>query len=244
MKNSKILFLLFFCLISCSKGIRPALDAEDEYQRAMDFYQKKDYKHALDGFQRIIFTYPGSEYADDAQFYLARSYFQTKDYLQAAMEFEFLIKNFAHSPYQEEAALLQAVSYFKRTPSYYRDQTMTRKALELIEDFLKNYPQTRFEKEARQTLLECREKLARKELENGKFYLKIKEYASAEIYFRSVIDNYPEVTCVREAKFWLGESLYRRGRLDEARDIYQEILNGKDQWQKKAQDRLVRFEKK
>ncbi len=234
----KRLFLVALLLSACAKEIRPALDAQDEFTRATSFYDKKDYKHAIEGFQRIIFTYPGSDYADDAQFYLAKAYYVDKDYEQAALEFEFLIRHFAHSPYQAEAALLQATSYFQRTPSFHRDQTMTKKAIELLEEFLSAHPQSDFEAPARKTLGECRLKLARKDLENGKFYLKIKEYEAADIYLKSVIDNYPETTWAREAKYWLGESLFKRRRPDEAKPLYQELLNENDQWQKKAEKRI------
>jgi len=239
----KKLFLIALLLSACAKKVRPALDAQDEFTRAMSFYDKKDYKHAIEGFQRIIFTYPGSDYADDAQFYLAKTYYIDKDYEQAALEFEFLIRHFAHSPFQGEAALLQATSYFQRTPSFHRDQMMTKKAIELLEEFLSTYPQTDFEPQARKTLSECRMKLARKDLENGKFYLKVKEYAAAEIYLKSVIDNYPETIWAREAKYWLAESLFGRRRYDEANQLYQELFNENDQWKKKAEKRISQLGK-
>lgn len=244
MMTTKRLLLVLVGLAACGPKIRPALDAQDEFTRAAAFYDKKDYRHALEGFQRLIFTYPGSEYADDAQFLLAKSYYQDKDYDQAALEFEFLIRNFAHSPYQEEAALLEATSFYRRTPAFPRDQTMTRKAVERLEEFLSTYHESKFEAEARKTLSECRDKLARKDLENGKFYLKIKEYAAAEIYLKSVIDNYPETVWTRPARFWLAESFFKRQRLDEARELYDELTKENDQWQEKAEKRIGQIDKK
>ncbi len=243
MKKATIFACLMLLSLSCSRAVRPALDAQDEYLRAKDYFEKKEYSRAAEGFQRVIFTNPGSEYADDAQFFLAKCYFNQEDYLQAALEFEFLIRNFAHSPYQEESALLQAISFYERSPPYNRDQTLTKKAIELLEDFLRAYPNTKFESEARKSLLACREKLARKDLENGKLYLKTKEFAAADIYFRSVIDNYPETRWAREAKFYLGESFFRRKRYDEAKEFYNELIDDNDLWQKKAKERLSEIEK-
>lgn len=240
----RMFFFTLLLFLACRKNFKPALDAQDEYQRAFEFYEKKNYSQAIEGFQRIIFTYPGSEYADDAQFYLAKAYYGREDYLQATLEFEFLIKNFAHSLYQEESALFKALAYYKRTPSYQRDQTLTKRAIELLEEFLATYPQTKFEQEARKTLLACREKLAKKEFENGKLYMKLKEFDAAEIYFKSVNDNYPEASCAREAKFWLAESFYRRRRLDEAKSTYGELLNENDQWKKKAENQLGKIGEK
>ncbi len=226
--------------ISCNKQVLAPLEPEDEFERAMEFFYNKKYDAAIKSFEKIIFYHASTDFVDDAQFYLAKAYFEEKDYTQATTEFEYLIRNFPNTPFLEQSYLLRAKAYFLKAPGYEKDQTETKEAISLLDDFLTRFPNTNYSDTAKSLILLARNRLAKKELENGRLYLKIKEYESAVLYFKYVIENFPETPSADEARFLLGQTYEKLGKIEEAYASYKELLNN-DKWKDKAENRITKL---
>ena len=80
------------------------------------------------------------------------------------------------------------------------DQEKTKQALEQLQMFIEDFPQSGFIKDAEESIKELRYKLAKKEYEVARLYLKLEEYESAIIYFRSVLNNYYDTEFSDEAR--------------------------------------------
>lgn len=243
-RKLELKILLIFLFISCSKQVLAPLPPEDEFERAMEFFNNKKYNSAIQSFEKIIFYHTGTEFVDDAQFYLARSYFEEKDYNQAITEFEYLIKNFPNSPFLEQSYFIRAKAYFLKSPGYEKDQTETKEAVSLLDDFLTRFPNSSYGDSARVLILQARNRLAKKELENGRFYFKIKEYDSAVLYLKYVVESYPETPSANEAKFLLGQTYEKMGKKEEAYEVYKGLVDDA-KWKEKAEVRIKKlgFEK-
>ena len=76
----------------------------------------RQFQKAEDEFTYLIFNFPGSSQAADAQFYLADCYFESKEYEQAESEFDFYLKNFPNGRFQEEATFKRALAALRRAP--------------------------------------------------------------------------------------------------------------------------------
>lgn len=227
-------FLIFLC---CGRQILMPLEPEDEFTRAKEFFDNRRFDTAIMLFERVIFYHSTSEYIDDAQFYLACAYYEKKDYQQAIVEFDYLIKNFSNSPFIEEAYIYRAKSYLLKAPGYEKDQTEVKEAITLLDEFLTTFPNSKYADEARNYILMARNRLAKKELENGKLYVKIKEYNAAELYFKYVIENYPETPSADEAKYQTALIKERRGEFEDALKLYKELIE-KPVWQKIVEKRI------
>lgn len=226
---------------ACTKQVLAPLDAEDEYNRAMSNYRDKKYDRALQGFERVIFYHASSEYVDDAQYWLAHSYYAKKDYAQAIIEFDYIIRNFPASPFLEEAYLNRAKSYLASSPGYDKDQTETREAIGYLDEFLTRFPNSANAEEAKNLILAARNKLARKELESGRLYLRMQEPAAAAIYLQYVIDNFPETGFVSEARFLLAGIYENRKDTAAAIALYQELL-ADSSWKAVAEKKIKLLE--
>jgi outer membrane protein assembly factor BamD len=237
-------FMIVSCaLISCTtRQALPPLSAPDEFERAMAYFENKKYESAIQAFERIIFYHPTSEYVDDAQYWLGRSYFEKKDYMQAAAEFDYLLRNFSNSIFSEEAYLYRAKSYFFNAPSYDRDQTGLIAALSSLNEFLTLYPNSEHTDEIKELILEGRNHLAKKEVENGKLYIKLKKPAAALLYFDYVLETYPETDVANEARFYTAQVYEKTGKIDDALKLYRELLEDKD-WKERADKRIKEIEK-
>ncbi|MEO0137351.1 MAG: outer membrane protein assembly factor BamD [candidate division WOR-3 bacterium] len=233
----RIYLFISLLILLCSKPALTPLAPEDEFERAREFFEHKKYDMAIKAFERIIFYHATSEFVDDAQFYLARTYFEKKDYAQAITEFEYLIKNFPNTPFLEPSYFLKAKAYFLKSPSYEKDQTETKDAIAALEDFITRFPNSPYNDSARILILQGRSRLAKKELENGRLYLKMKEYPAAVLYFKYVIENYPETPFADEAQYLLGLSYEKLGKKQEAQEIYTKLLENQV-WKKRAEKRI------
>lgn len=241
LKKNIIIISLLFTFFSCSKQVLAPLTAEDEFERAMNFFNNKKYDAAIQSFEKIIFYNASTEFVDDAQFYLARAYFEKKDYAQAITEFEYLIKNFSNTPFLEQSFLLRAKAYFLKSPGYEKDQTEIREAISLLDDFLTRFPVSIYSDSARTLILQARNRLAKKEFESGRLYLKMKEYESAILYFKYVIENYPETPSADESKFLLAQTYERTDRKEDASRIYKELLENSN-FKHKAESRIKKLQ--
>ncbi len=239
-RNPKLKLVILCFVIFCSKQVLAPLEPEDEFARAMEFYSNKKYDSAIKSFEKIIFYHASTEFVDDAQFYLAKSYFEKKDYNQAITEFEYLIKNFSNSPFIEQSYFFRAKAYFLKSPGYEKDQTEIKEAISLFDDFITRFPNSSYNDSVRSLILQARNRLAKKELENGRLYLKMKEYESAILYFKYVIENYLETPSADESKFLLAITYEKVNKIQEAYGLYKELLENAF-WKKAAERRIKKL---
>jgi outer membrane protein assembly factor BamD len=213
------------------------LDPEDEFVRAMSFFENKKYDIALQAFERILFYHPSSEFVDDAQYWLARTYFEKKDYEQAIIEYDYLIKNFSTSRFLEDAFFYQAKSYLLKAPDFAKDASEIENAIGRFDQFLTRFPNSKHTDEVRDLILAARSRLAKKEVENGKLYIKMGEKNAALLYFKYVIDNYPETTVSNEARYHAAILYEEKGQIEEAIDLYKQLLE-QEEWKEKAEKKI------
>ena len=68
------------------------------YDSAFQALKELRYADAAEGFQGFLGTYPDSEYADNAQYWLGESYYVTRNFELALEAFESLMSRFPESP--------------------------------------------------------------------------------------------------------------------------------------------------
>lgn len=229
MKTKLIITALMFtaiCLIAGCGGpkLNPYATADEQFASAKKEYDKEHYLKAVEGFQRVIFNYPGATVVDTAQFYLGMSYLNNKEYELAAVEFQRLMTNYPMSDYADHAQYLAGVCFYKNTPKNYAlDQEDLKKAILVLEDFILENPDSPLAQDARDDIREGYTKLARKEYENGILYFKMYDFKAAEIYFQYVIDNYTDTDYAPLALFKLAESEFKLSEYSSALEKFSQF---------------------
>lgn len=171
----------------------PAASAEALFARAKEHFDRRKYIDAMEGFKDVVYNHPGTRLAAEATFFLGECYYRTKDYQAAVDEYTRLLDDYPSSNFVDRAQYMIASAYFKQSPHYALDQKeTTERARTAIEKFLDAYPQSPLVPEARELKKKIEEKLAHKEYDAGRLYLKMKNIKSARIYFNYVLTNYPE----------------------------------------------------
>ena len=89
----------------------PKEDIEGAYQRAYGTFKTGDYPTALKQFEVFLDTYPGSEYADNARYWIGECYHQQGDYERAILEYERVIKQYPKGDKVPSALLKQGFAF-------------------------------------------------------------------------------------------------------------------------------------
>jgi outer membrane protein assembly factor BamD len=234
------LALILIILAGCGgPAIKPTASAEEQFALAMREYEKENYLKAIDGFQRVIFNFPGATVVDTAQHYLAMSYFGNKDYELAAVEFKRLAANYPRSDFVDKAQFMAGICYYKNTPGHYGlDQEDLKKAIEALQDFMLENPDSPLVEDAKAAIHDGLTKLAEKEYKNGMLYYKMYDYRAARIYFQYVIDNYTDTKYAGNSLFKLSEIVFKERNYVEALEKFNQFINlyPNHEWVPKAEE--------
>ena len=77
----------------------------DNYQAAFELLKKQHYEPAALAFLQFLATFPGSELADNAQYWLAESHYVTQQFTKALNNFEIVIAKYPNSRKVPDALL-------------------------------------------------------------------------------------------------------------------------------------------
>ena len=83
----------------------PGGSDRDNYQAAFELLKEQRYEPAGMAFKQFLVTYPDSELADNAQYWLAESHYVTQMFSEALAEFEVVITKFPRSRKVPDALL-------------------------------------------------------------------------------------------------------------------------------------------
>ena len=89
----------------------PKKDMEGAYQDAYSTLKKGDYPNAMKMFEAFLKTYPKSEYADNAQYWIGECFYQQGDYERAILTYEKVIKKYPKGDKVPSALLKQGFAF-------------------------------------------------------------------------------------------------------------------------------------
>ncbi len=218
--------VLSICIAACTAGAKKKpVDCSERFQSARGNYEKQRYSKAQEILSNIKFNCSGHQATDSIIYYLARSLYELDRPLEAQTEFQHLRRDYPRSPFYDKAGLYIGLSSFNASLAYNRDQSETRDAIRHLQDFINSDPPQPLRDSAKVYLHKCRKKLAKKEYKTAELYEKLNKYEAAVIYYRSVIDKFPESEYAPQAKLHAAQNLIRLHRTREARRLIASLLN-------------------
>ncbi|SHM24367.1 outer membrane protein assembly factor BamD [Flavobacterium xinjiangense] len=257
MKKIISLLLLIVVFSSCNE-YQKALKTEDvavKFDMATKLYDSGKYTKAIRIFEQIAPAYRGKPQAEKLFYMFAQSYYKTKQYYLAGYQFESFVSGYPKSEKIQEAAYLGAKSYSMLSPVYSLDQKDTFKAIEKLQAFIDNYPNSEYLAEANATVKVLTEKIEKKVYENAKGYNTISDYKSAIVAFDNFLGDYPGTTYKEDALFYKYDSAYQLAinsipakmeeRLNVAKTAHSNLVkfNANSKYKKTADEMLARIEK-
>ncbi len=210
-----IIFNLFLTSCAGSK-FNDEINLQEKFKMGLDNLDKEKYLQAQLDFKHIVIRGTGSDLGDDAQYYLGEAYFRNEEYLEAVAEYEKLTRRMGFSPFVEDARFKICEAYRIESPKYFHDQEYTEKALERYQEFLDDYPNSKYVNDVLASIEILREKMGLKLYETGILYMKMEEYESAKMTFERVVDHYYDTAVVHQARQGMVKALAQNRKIDEA----------------------------
>jgi outer membrane protein assembly factor BamD len=223
-----VIIAVLILLVSCASGTKikekHLYDCSGKLIEGIEKFEKKRYSSAQVIFSDIITKCPGHSANDTTIYYLAKTWLAMNKPDEAKVEFEHLALSFPSSVYNEEARYFLGYSSFLSSSPWYLDQTSTKEAQHKLKSFLEANPQSRFADSARLYIDKCNNKLAEKEFHAANFYEKTDHYEAAIVYYKYIIDEFPESPFAAQSKLLIAQDLIALSRNSEAIAFLDEII--------------------
>ena len=148
----------------------------------------------------------------------AEAYHEKGGYAEAVVEYQHFLdlhRNHVLAPY---AQYRLALSHFKTIQTIDRDIGPIERARDEFTKLIKIHPGSQYEADARTKIDECKDLLGQHHLFVAKFYYQKEAYLAAAKRYKLVIDLYPHLEAVAEAKYELAKTYQVLGATNWSRD--------------------------
>ena len=208
----KIIYILFAVLFlnSCN-DFQKVMKSEDialKFKTGEELYNEGKYKKANRLFEQIVPKYRGKPQAEKLMYMHAMCFYKLEVYYLSAYRFEQFVSSYPQSEKVEEAAFLSAKSYYEESPIFSKDQQETIKAIEKIQLFVNQYPNSEYLAQANELVKELDYKLEKKAFEIAKQYNLIYDYKASIKSFNNFLLNFPGSSLRENALYWKFNSEY------------------------------------
>lgn len=194
MKKTFLILFVTLLLTSCKKEYDLAMKSADKdlIMRVADkYYEKKKWKEAIALYERLPNLVAGTDLLPTVTYKSAYANYYDKNYKLAGHQFKNFSVTYPQDPRKEEAAYMAALCYYEGSLDYNLDQENTKSAINELQEFVSQYPNSEKSKNINQLIDELSYKIEFKAFENARQYYKIGEYKAADVTFQNVLDDFP-----------------------------------------------------
>ena len=202
------LTLLIFLLSSCSpfgednkiKPVAEGLSPKALYAIAEDQVDAGSIDQAINQYELILVSYPGSKYAIQARLDIAYNLYKRKKYDRAIIELDKFIDMYPGLPSTPYAYYLKGVIAEDKsssildifvTDSAQRDVQSVRDAYGFYNQLINTFPDSKYSEEAEKKLTKLKNILARHEFYVALYYSQIGSHIAAINRSKFIIENFP-----------------------------------------------------
>lgn len=210
-------------------------DAESNLSKGNDAIDSKNFAEAQKYFDYVKSKYPYLEAAKLAELKLADTDFARDRHVEARDRYLTFIKLHPTHPQVDYAAFRAALSYYKDIPSDYfflppsteKDQVNLRSALTAMKDFVRTYPASAHQDEAKAVLVDVKRRLADHELYVAGFYAKRDKWPAVINRLEIIARDFPDLGLDEKVYFGLYDAWMQLKDEGKAKDALR-ILVTKD----------------
>jgi len=184
--------LFFFGSCSQYDKIEKSNDNIKKLQYANSLYDKKKFAQANALYEELIKVYQGTKYSQDLLYRYAYSFYYEGDFTSAAFYFKNFEDNYPNDPRSTDADYMKAKSFYEMSPRPELDQSNTNKALDAMQEFINEHPNSSRLKDANTIIDDCHRKLEEKLFLSAQLYYNLEYYNAASIYFHGLLQQYPD----------------------------------------------------
>jgi len=226
-----ILALLLSLLVGCASTSNPTTwPASEFYNQAQEAISIKDFQTAIKHYEDLEIQHPFSPYTQQAQLEVAYAYYKYDEPDSAIAAANRYIKLYPRAKDVDYAYYLRGLVSFERGMSTLdltlgldfskRQPKTTKDAFRHFEDLIKRYPDSKYVNDAKQRMLDIRNRLAEYELHAANYYFRRGAYLSAVKRAQYALANYPQTPAVPDALIIIIKAYRQLGINDLADDAF------------------------
>lgn len=206
-----LIVLSFGAMHSCSEYYRLTKEKstatnEEKKVAAVAYYEKGDYIKAITLLEDIIPFYKLTTEGEKLYFIYCLANYELKDYYLSGYYFKRFIRQYPTSKNAEEALFLSSLCSVQNSPDYKLDQTETYNALDQLQIFIDQYPNSSRIDTCNKIMDGLRAKLELKQYEHARLYYQTQNYKSAVVALNQTLQIYPESKYKEEIYYLLVKS--------------------------------------
>jgi len=191
--SASLIALSLVVFTACSK-YEKLLKSEDyilQYDKAIEYYEKRDWVRSATLIEQILPVYRGTDKAERLSLYLANAYYNRRDYIMAAHLYNTFIRDFPNSSLSEDAHFMRALCNYYLSPRPSLDQSYSLTAIDQFRLFNTRFPKSVRVAKANQYIEELKGKLVEKSYMSARLYYDMGDYRAAITAFKASLNDYP-----------------------------------------------------
>lgn len=185
--------------------------ADEMYESALKKSGIKDYNSAVKDLEEIDNLYPFSPVAIKARLMMSFLNYELGDYSRAEIYADDYIQLYPDSKDIDFAYYLRIMANYMQISDIDRDQSSVNKVLELLDEFVRLFPNSIYLEEVMKRLDLVHQHIAAKEFSIGKFYLQRGEYVAAIKRFSTILNKYEDTKYYSESLYRIAEAYLALG---------------------------------
>ncbi|MEI8350406.1 MAG: outer membrane protein assembly factor BamD [Candidatus Omnitrophota bacterium] len=155
---------------------------------------------SIEIFKKIVDKVPYSPYASKAQYKIGLLLMKLGRYDEAMDAFQKVSDNYPDCEWAAPSKYQLAIATSKAVGGADYDSTAIEDATKKLNEFIKGHPDADISPQASAQLKEMRNREAKKNFDIAEFYEKQRKYKAAEVYYKVVLERYPDSDYVDKAK--------------------------------------------
>lgn len=209
-----------------------ASKAEENIRLGDEAMENRDFQRAEKYYEFVKTKFPYLEASKEAELKLGDVAYEEEQFPEAREKYESFIKLHPTHPRVDYAAYRAALTHVKEMPSKFfllppseeKDQTEVQSALKAMNDFLRQYPDSKYAPDAKTQQAEAKKRLAEHELYVADFYRKRDRWHAVAQRLEGLLSHYPGTPYDEEAFFSLHEAYVKLKQPDRAQETLRKVI--------------------
>lgn len=232
--KSKPLFVLIYLLVSiglsaCSSTPTKEATEQELYEDARKSIKLRNFPQATIALEELEARYPFGKYAEQAQLDLIFARYNGLDLDGAILASDRFIRLHPQSPSVDYAYYVRGIAnynldvgistqYFSMVDISSRDPGHTRLAFNDFSELITRFPNSQYAADARQRMIQIRNRLADYELHAARYYIKRDAFVAAANRAAYVVKKFPDTPAVENALIMMVELYHALGTTTQAEE--------------------------
>lgn len=206
-------------LTGCASTPEKEASEQELYEEARRAIKLRNFSQATIALEELESRFPFGKYAEQAQLDLVYARYSSLDLDGAILAAERFIRLHPQSPHVDYAYYIKGIAnyhldlgvasqYFPMVDIGARDPGSMRLAFQDFSELVSRFPESKYAPDARQRMLQIRNRLAAYELHVARYYIKREAYVAAANRAAYVVKHFPDSPAVEDALIMMVE-LYR-----------------------------------